>query len=166
LDGNGHPESSAGFYVLVKCRHSQQASAAVRILSALEPVLIVVDELILYHFEYDIRSSEWYNKVKRTQWRELLRPFSNVKILHVQNECVEELARSLHSVDEEMPVDILSNLKELRFSGGGKNGGDSFTPFIEERQAAGHPVEWMVVQNFRIIGGCEEGNVNGATVGA
>ena len=78
-----------------------------------------------------------------------------MKILRVQNKFVEELAHSLHSRDGENPLDILSNLKELRFSGGGKNDDDAFTPFIEERLAAGRPVNLrrMVVQSFRVI--CE-----------
>jgi hypothetical protein len=146
------PESFDGLCMCIECRHlDQQVSSAVWILRALEPVLSVVDELILYHFEYGRRSSEWYNKVNRTQWHELLRPFSNVKILRVQNELVEELAHSLHSRDEEKPLDILSNLKELRFSGGRKNDDDAFTPFIEERLAVGRPVNLSMVghsENF------------------
>ena len=62
-----------------------------------------------------------------------------MNILRVDNEFVEELACSLRPEDEEVPLGILSNLKELRFSGGGINA-DAFTPFIKERQGAGHPV--------------------------
>jgi hypothetical protein len=141
-------EKLSTFYMVVKCRYLDwQVSSATQIVSALEPVLTVVEKLTLNHVIFN-GSSAWHNKVDRTQWRELLRPFSNVKVLRVQNELVEELARSLHSEDEEMPLDILSNLKELRFTGGSKNV-DAFRPFIQERQTIGHPA------NLRRVGSSE-----------
>jgi hypothetical protein len=114
----------------------------VQILGALEPVLAVVEQLKLYHVEYrDDSSSEWHNEVDPAQWRELLRPFSNVEMLRVQN---EELGRCLHSAVEEMPLDIMPNLQELRFTEGGNND-VAFRTFMKERQAAGHPVNLRTV---------------------
>jgi hypothetical protein len=72
------------------------------------------------------------------------RPFNNVKMLSVKNELFEELARSLCSEDEEMPLDILSNLKELRFSGGDNND-DVSMPSIKQQPAEGHPVNLNMV---------------------
>jgi hypothetical protein len=144
------PESFSPFYMEVKCRHLDwQVSSAVQILRALEPALSVVEKLLLRHMEISRRLSDWHNEVDPTQWRELLRLFSNVEILSVQNEFVEELGRSLHSEDEEMPFGILSTLKELRFSGGSKND-DAFNPFIRERQAAGHPVDLRMVDSSEL----------------
>jgi hypothetical protein len=133
----------------IMCRHLDwQVSSAVQILTAFEPILSIVGDLMLYHMEADKESSEWHNEVDRTQWRDLLRPFKNVKIFRVQSEFAEELGRSLHSKDEEMPLDILSNLKELRYSGGRKSAG-AFRPFIQQRNVAGHPV------NLRSAGSSE-----------
>jgi hypothetical protein len=43
-------------------------------------------------------------------------------------------SRSLHWEDGEMPLELLPNLEELSYSGGH---GGAFTPFINERKAAG-----------------------------
>jgi hypothetical protein len=119
-----------------------QVSSAVQILSALGPALSTVEILILCQ-----QRPAWYSVVDPTQWRSLLRLFGNVKILYVQDTLVNELARSLRTEGEEIPLDILSNLKELRFSSGG-DCGDLFYPFIKERQAAGHPVNLTAVDLF------------------
>jgi hypothetical protein len=109
------PESYSPFYMEIKCRHlNWQVSSAVQILSTLEPALSIIEKLMLHHMESSRRLSEWHNEVNHTQWRELLRPFSNVKILSVQNEFVKELSHSLHSEDKEMPLDILSNLNRVK----------------------------------------------------
>jgi hypothetical protein len=140
----GYPESVSPLYMRIICRHLvRQVSCAVQILSALAPVLSVTEKLTVTHTAFD-GSSERDNEVDLTQWRELLRPFSNVKILCVQNELVKEFSRSLHSDDENTPLDLLSNLKEIQCSRGSNDGG-AFTPFIKERQAAGHPVNLRMV---------------------
>ncbi|KAI0247543.1 hypothetical protein BJV78DRAFT_909302 [Lactifluus subvellereus] len=127
------------FRMQVNCRHlDQQVAFAVQILTALQPVLLVVEKLKLRHEEH-IQSLEWHNRVDRTLWRQLLRSFNNLETLHVQGELVGKLAHSLQSDDGEPPLELLPSLKELGYSGGG-NAWDAFTPFIDERQVAGHPV--------------------------
>jgi hypothetical protein len=127
------------FRVRFMCRHLDwQVSSTVHILNALQPVFSVVEELTLSHVEHN-RSSEWHNGVDRTLWRQLLRPFSNLKTLHVQNELVGRIARSLQTDNGESPLELLPNLKEVRYSGG-DDARDTLTPFIDERQVAGHPV--------------------------
>jgi hypothetical protein len=76
--------------------------------------------------------------LSRTLWRKFLRLFSNVKVLQVKADLVRVLSRSLHSGDGESPLELLPHLEELTDSGG--EIADAFTPFIDERQAAGHPV--------------------------
>ncbi|KAI0246828.1 hypothetical protein BJV78DRAFT_98776 [Lactifluus subvellereus] len=91
------------------------------------------------------QSSEWHNEVGRTQWRQLLRPFNNLKTLYVQGELERagKLARSLQTDDGEPPLELLPNLNEVGYSGGGN--ARAFTPFIDERQVAGHPVNLTMV---------------------
>jgi hypothetical protein len=123
----------------ILCRHLDwQVASTAQILGTLSPVLSVIEELTLDHWEHS-RSSEWHNKVDCAQWRKLLRPFSNVKKLLVPNELVGGLSHSLCSGDREMPLELLPNLLKLQYFGG-SNVDDAFTPFINERQAAGHPV--------------------------
>jgi hypothetical protein len=141
-----YPGSVGLFYMRVIGRDLDwQVSCAVQILSALSPVLSVTGKLTITHTTFD-GSSEWHNEVSRTQWRELLRPFSNVGTLRVQNELVKELSRSLHSEDEEESLDLLSNLTELQCSGG-SNDSDAFKPFIEERQGGCRPVNLRMVDH-------------------
>jgi hypothetical protein len=81
--------------------------------------------------------SERDNDVDRTQWRGLLRPFSNATTLRVQDELVGRISWSLQSEDEELPLGLLPNLQEVRYSGDAR---DAFTAFVNERQVAGHHV--------------------------
>jgi hypothetical protein len=135
------------FGVRIMCSHLDwQVSSASQILTALHPVLSAAEKLTVSHIEHS-RSSEWHNEVDRTQWRQLLRPFSNLKTLHVQNELVGKLARSLQADDGESPLEILPNLKEVRYSGEDDTR-DAFTQFINERRAAGYPVNLSTVDPF------------------
>ncbi|KAI0255093.1 hypothetical protein BJV78DRAFT_1181221 [Lactifluus subvellereus] len=118
------------FRMRVRCRHLDwQVTSAMQIFNAFLPVLSVAHNL----------SSEQHNELDRIRWRELLRSFNNVKTLRVQNELVEKLARSLRSGDGEAPLELLPNLKELLYSGGGDVDGQ-FALFINEREATGHPL--------------------------
>jgi hypothetical protein len=119
------------------CRHfDSRVASAIQILATLSQVLSVVEVLMLHCEGHNLLS--WHNYVDRTQWRELLRPFTNVKVLHLEDQFFEALSRSLRSEDGEMTLEVLPNLEELTYSGG--DVGDAFTSFISERQAAGHTV--------------------------
>ena len=59
-----------------------QVSSASQIFNALSQVLSVVEQLTLEHKVHS-RSSEEHNDVDRTEWRNLLRSFGNVKTLRV-----------------------------------------------------------------------------------
>jgi hypothetical protein len=87
------------------------------------------------------RSSEWHNQVDRTQWRELLRPFSSVKKIRVGRELIPELPRSLCSEGGEMPLELLPNLTEFRYDPAPTGSvDDALNQFVSERKAAGQPV--------------------------
>ena len=127
------------FGVKIRCGHLDwQVSSAAQILDTLQPVLSVVEKLTLLYVQLDL-SSEWFNEVDRTQWCQLLRPFANLKTLRVSNELIGKLAPSLQPEDGCPPLELLPNLKEVVYSGGDE-ARDAFTPFLDERQVAGHPV--------------------------
>ena len=137
------------FWLQIMCRHLDwQVSSAVQILPSLQPLLSAVERLKLGHEEHS-QSSEWHNEVDRAQWRQLLRPFSNLKTLHVQDELVERIAHSLQADVGEPPLELLPNLKELEYSEG-DDARDAFTPFIDERHVAGHTVTLTMVDNFKL----------------
>jgi hypothetical protein len=103
-----------------------------QILATLFPVLSTVEVLILKYMAHN-QSAELHNDVDRAQWRELFRPFSNVKTLYVPNAHSRGLSHSLRSEDGEMPLELLPNLQELQHLGGSGVASDVFTIFINER---------------------------------
>ena len=134
------------FYMHIMCKHLDwQVASVVQIFRTLLPLLSAVKNLSLA-YAGDSLSAEQYHDVNRTQWHELLRPFSNVKALHVENEIVGQLSHSLQSDDEGPPLELLQNLKELSYSGAG-NAEEVFTPLINERQAARRPLTLSIVDD-------------------
>jgi hypothetical protein len=85
------------------------------------------------------QSSEEHNDVDRLEWRNLLRSFSNVKTLRVQDGLVKELSRCLRLEDGELPLELLPELQELIYFES-RDIGDAFTSFVDARQVAGRPV--------------------------
>ena len=124
------------FGIKVTSRHlDQQVSSMAQISNALNPVLSAVEHLTLRHN----RSSEEHNDVDRIEWRNLLRPFSNVKTLRVKDGLVEELSRCLRLEDGELILELFPELQKLTYSES-RGTGDAFTSFIDARQNAGRPV--------------------------
>jgi hypothetical protein len=123
----------------------QQVASAIQFLGTLSPVLSIVEQ-VTFSYEVHKQSSEWDNNVDRRQWRELLRPFTNAKAIHVQGDLVSQMFGSLPSDNGEPPLELLPNLEEVGYSGGG-DARDAITAFINERQVAGHPVSLRLVDN-------------------
>ena len=113
-----------------------QISSAVQITIALSQLYSTVEHLTLQHKAHG-QSSEEHNDVDRSEWRKLLRSFSNVKTLRVAEGLVEELSRCLHLEDGELPLELLPELQELTYYFGSR---DAFTSFIDARRATGRPV--------------------------
>jgi hypothetical protein len=137
------------FRMLIDCRHLDwQVASAVQVFNGLAPLLSIVEKLTLGYDEHDL-STELHNEVDPTLWRELLRPFNNVKKLHVQNEFFGSFSQSLLS-DEDGGVtpDLLPNLNELGCIGGDE-ASEPFTPFVNERRERGRPVRLKMVSKTR-----------------
>ena len=131
--------STYAFIVTVYCcQLDWQVSFTVQISNALIQVFSAVEHLTLRH-EVHSQSSEEHNDVDRLEWRRLLRPFSNVKTLVVEDGLTEQLSRCLLLEDGELSLELLPKLQELTYSGSG-DPGDAFTPFINAHQKAGRPV--------------------------
>ena len=126
------------FGVRVDCWHLDwQVSSVAQISIALSQVFSAVEHLTLRHKVHG-QSSEEHNDVDRILWHKLLKSFSNVKTLRVEDGLIEELSRCLWLEDGELPL-LLPELQELTYSGI-RDTGDAFTPFINARQNAGRPV--------------------------
>ena len=132
----------AKMYVLkmaALCFHLDwQVSSVVQIFNSLNPISSTAEHLTLNHIVHT-QSSEEHDEVDRTEWRELLRPFSNVKTLRISKGLAEGLSRSLRLDDGELPLEMLPELKVLIYSGSGDTR-DAFKSFIDVRQDAGRPI--------------------------
>jgi hypothetical protein len=127
------------FSINVCCWHLDwQVSSVAQIFNALSQIFSAVEHLML-SYEVHSQSSEEHNEVDRTEWRKLLRSFSNVKTLEIEDGLVRELSRCLRLEDGEHPLELLPELQQLTYPGS-NNADDVFTPFIDARQNAGRPV--------------------------
>ena len=90
------------------------------------------------------------DEANRTEWRGLLKSFSNVKTLSVDVNLVGELSRCLRPNDGEHPLEVLPELQELSYTGGTGDIGerDTFTSFLDARQNAGHPVNLLFLEQM------------------
>ncbi|KAI0286619.1 hypothetical protein BGY98DRAFT_2300 [Russula aff. rugulosa BPL654] len=124
------------FRVRAECwRLDWQVSSVAQISNALSQVFSAVEHLTLEH-EFHRQSSEEHNDVDRIQWRNLLRPFSNVRTLRVEYGLVNELSRFLRLEDGEHLLELLPKLQQLTYSGDHSTR-HAFTSFIEARKIAG-----------------------------
>jgi hypothetical protein len=127
------------FYMFVSCTHlDRQVVTMAQIFNVLGPVFSEVECLTL-EYRAATRSLQQNVMVNGARWRELLQPFSHVKTLVVPDGLVRELSHSLLLDDGELPLDLLPELTELVYSARG-HAEDPFSPFINARQIAGHPV--------------------------
>jgi hypothetical protein len=136
-----YPPEMAKMYALCICvdccQLDWQVSSMAQISNSLSQILSPVEHLALRHREHSTLSEE-HNEVDRTEWRKLLRSFSNMKTLHVDDGLVKELSRCLQLDDGDGEL-LIPKLQELSYSGSGDTS-DAFTSFIDARQNAGRSV--------------------------
>jgi hypothetical protein len=116
-----------------------QVASAVQFFGTLSPVLSFVEQVAFSYDEH--HQSEWISNVDRSQWRELVRPFTNAKTIHIKGGLISKILPSLPSDDGEP---LLPNIEVVGYSGG-SNAQDAFNTFFNERQASGHPVSLRLV---------------------
>ena len=133
-----------GLAVRVDCCHPNcQAFIAAQLSSALRRLFYALECLTLGHDVHG-QSSEGYNAVEyndvdRIEWRNLLRWFSNLKTLRVEDGLIDELSHCLRPEGGELPLELLPALQELRYLTS-RDTGDAFASFIHARHNAGRPV--------------------------
>ena len=143
VEARVYPDGETNAYTLwirIYCYHLDwQASSMAQIFNLLSQIFSTVEYLVLLHRVHN-ESSEEHNEIDRTEWRKLLRPFSNVKTLRVQKGLFKDLSHCLQLEDGEFPFELLPKLEELRYFGSSDTG-DAFTSFIDTRRNAGRPVK-------------------------
>jgi len=131
------------FSVDVYCEHLDwQVSSMAQIFNVLSPLFSDVVDLTLDYREHTL-SSESHNQVDRTQWRQLLRSFRNVKTLRVHNGIVGDLSRCL-----QLDGELLPELMEL-VCPVGSVGDKTFSAFIDEREVAGQSIK-LIGETFPV----------------
>ena len=136
-----------------------QVASAAQAFQTLRTVSSAVEHLSLEYDRHTI-SSEWNNEADRTQWRELLGSFGNVKTIYVYSELVGQLSQALQPGEGESSAELLPELHELHELHNPDELHDpdklhdpdepsysaidashnAFTSFIDARQKAGIPV--------------------------
>ena len=128
------------------CHLDWQVSSATQFSNSLSQRFSAVENLTLQHWVHN-ESSEEHNEVDRTEWRNLLRLFSNVKHLGVGKGLFKDISRCLQLEDEELPLGLLPELKELMCFGSSDSSDagahSAFASFIHARRNAGHPVTFI-----------------------
>ncbi|KAH9953954.1 hypothetical protein BC827DRAFT_85252 [Russula dissimulans] len=135
-----HSRPEARIYDLainISCRKFDwQVASTAQIFSVLWMASTAVENLTLRYERYSLESN---NEADCTQWRDLLRSFSNVKTLCVEySKLVDGISRSLQLEDGESPMELLPELRELSCPSFPNTG--AFTQFIDARRLAGHPI--------------------------
>jgi hypothetical protein len=115
-----------------------QVSSAAQICTSLNPIFSAVEHLAL-EYEDHSQSSEEHNEVDRTEWRRILRSFSNVKTLCIKDGLDKEITRCLELDDGELALDVLPELHELTYSRN-RDTDNEFASFINARENAGRPI--------------------------
>jgi hypothetical protein len=116
-----------------------QIVSATQLFGTLSPVLSVVEKVTFSYQEHN-RSSEHHNNIDQSQWRELLRPFVNVKTIRIQDDVISNVFHSLPYDD----VELLPNLEEVEYSEE-SDARDTLTTFLNEQQVVDHPVSLRLV---------------------
>ena len=114
-----------------------QVSCAVQIWQGLEPLLTGMESLTL-GFHKD-SSASWQDEVDHLEWHRLFRMFAGVKRLQLTGGLVGDLFRALQLDEDELPLKLFPELRELVSSGWGHTD-DAFASFISARQSAGRRV--------------------------
>jgi hypothetical protein len=115
-----------------------QVAFAIQSLRALRTVFSVVEHLTL-----DVDRTFQLSEADRTQWRELLMFFKNVKTL-VLKDSEGMIGRSLQVDDGESPTEMLPELKELRSDLFGHDDSSAVNTFIDARRHTGRPVTLLL----------------------
>jgi hypothetical protein len=138
-----YPREGAKMYTFqmsVNCTLIEhQMHNAAQICKALRKGLSRVEDLTLEFRRPLTSSSQLRWGVIRTQCRELLGSFGNVKTLHVPTALIREVSHSLKPEDGESVIELLPELSVLACPLG-DYARTAFGPFIHARQCAGFPV--------------------------
>ena len=134
------PTDCRKFGLQVNCEPEWQMDAATQVCRALGMVVFTIEELTLYRNDGG-EPSDSQNILNNLLWHELLRPFIEVKKLHIGSLLTLELSKALESDSEEL---VLPGLQELVASLRIDDAAIALTAFFDTRESMGRPVHLLV----------------------
>ncbi|KAI0258222.1 hypothetical protein BC834DRAFT_103947 [Gloeopeniophorella convolvens] len=127
-----------GWEVLSRQFDWQVASAA-EFSQSLAPALLSVVELKLRSLTSNMPLG-WQDGSEPQDWCNLLRPFSNMKKLHVHPALCRDVSRALMSNGAQASLELLPELRTLELKVGDDDSAKAFGNFLEARECANRPV--------------------------
>ena len=136
------PQTSDGLLELsISCRRSDWqlwSLAQVCSLSFPQAFIPVVEHLYIL----EVGFCNWQDDIEKSQWLELLRPFSDVKYLYLSRRFVQRIAPALQELVEERVTEVLPSLQalfleETSLSSVSVQG---IGQFVAARQLGSHPI--------------------------
>jgi hypothetical protein len=126
------------FHFIVICKELDwQIDCAAQICHALIPTLSGVEDFTLRCYHEEIPTEFQNGAMDGATWHELLRPFIELKQLHIRRELVEELSRALQVDEVGSDPSFLPNLRSIHA------GHNLFKPFIYTRRVVGRPIQFV-----------------------
>ena len=116
----------------------EQVASAAQIFHQLGTMFSAIEHLTL-EFRRSSLFSGIDDEAQNIRWRDLFRQFNNVKTLHLDNEFVGPVSRSLQVDGGGSVMELLPELKVLEYPAC-RDAENPFNGFIDTRKNAGHPV--------------------------
>ena len=135
FEEKGHRRSRLTFCISCKLL-DWQISHLAQILGQSPAMVSNVDHLSIGGVDPQLDPG-WKDDIDDTDWLELLRPFTAVKMLRGSRQLAGHIARALDGISGEMVTEVLPALDSLLLE---DQSGRSVERFIAVRQLSGHPV--------------------------
>jgi hypothetical protein len=106
------------------------------------PPFSTLETLTIHNAPFFQLDSGWQDKVEKTQWLELLHPFSVVKNLHIAEDFVPCVVSALQELVGGRTMEVLPTLQNLFLEGLKPSGPvqEGIGRFVAARQAVNHPI--------------------------
>jgi hypothetical protein len=138
FEEEGHRRSGLTFYISCKWP-DWQILHLTQLLNQFPAMVSNVDHLSIDEDDLQLEQS-WKDSMDDTDWLELLRPFTAMKMLHGSNHLAGHIALALEGVSGEMITEVMPALTSLSLEDQPLR---SVEKFLVARQNSGHPVTFV-----------------------
>jgi hypothetical protein len=132
-----------GLHLGISCKTLDwQLSSLLQVCNSALPTLSTLEHLNLGHNIHGLNLLPRQDEIENTQWLELLRPFTNVKNLHILEKVAPCLAPALKELTGERVTEVLPALQNIFLDGFGVSPlvEEAIGQFVATRQRSGRSV--------------------------